>query len=738
MSKVRKDVLIDWSAEALGGFAAMLVAMPQAIAFGVVIYGSLGPDAAASGALAGIIGTAALGIIAPLLGGTARLISAPCAPAAAVLAALGGVLAVGPAHGDPVRLALLLTLTILLSGALQLLYGLIGGGRLIKYIPYPVVAGYLSGVAVLIFLGQVPRLLGCPGGTSLWSAVSSPALWRWPAILVGVGAISGMVLGSRVLKRIPSPILGLLGGGLAYALLSLHLPELRVLSGNKLIVGPLCDSAFSFSSAFTRWSAAARLTLMDLHGLLAPALTLSVLLSMDTLKTCVVLDALTRSRHDSNRELMGQGFANMASAFMGGVPGAGTMGASLVNTQSGGRTRVSGALEGVFALFAFLAVGNWIAWVPIAALAGMLLVVGWRMFDRKSFRLLRKPSTFFDFAVMASVVASAVLSDLMTAAGVGLALSILLFIREQIRGSVVRRKGYGDRIFSKQRRLPEEMELLERLGGRTAVCELQGSLFFGTADQLLCELDADLKICRFVILDLRRVQSLDFTAAHLFQQIEERLRERGGHLLLSSLPASLPSGQDLKAYFDEIGLVTPKRGAKIFDGLDDALAWSEDRVLEDAHGGRRGAERALSILEIDLFRELEPDLCAALEGCLQERSFRVGETVFRQGDSGDEIFVVRRGRVRVELPLRGGRTHHLATFGQGDFFGDMAFVDRGVRSADAVAAAPSDLYVLSRERFNEAVRKHPVLGIRLFARLARALTLRLRLTDGELRVLQES
>jgi SulP family sulfate permease len=129
--------------------------------------------------------------------------------------------------------------------------------------------------------------------------------------------------------------------------------------------------------------------------LLVPALTLSVLLSIDTLKTCVVLDALTRSRHDSNRELIGQGLGNLASGLVGGIPGAGTMGATLVNMSSGAVSRVSGMLEGALALFAFLLLGAWMAWVPIGALAAILIVIGLRMVDRHSLALARSRHTIF-------------------------------------------------------------------------------------------------------------------------------------------------------------------------------------------------------------------------------------------------------------------------------------------------------------------------------------------------------
>jgi sulfate permease, SulP family len=722
----------------------MLVALPSSIAYGVAIYALLGPDFVGQGVRAGILGAIAMGLVVPWLGGAPRLISAPCAPAAAVLAALGAELAAGTrGPGGPVapdHVVVLMTLVALLSGGLQCLYGVIGGGRLIKYIPYPVVSGYLSGVGALIFLSQVPTFLGLSKGVRLLEGVISPESWQWPAFVVGGVTIAGVLLAPRLTRAVPATILGFVGGLLAYFGLGLLRPELLQLDHNNLVLGHVGGGAGAVWSALgERWSALRALQPADLGALVVPALTLSVLLSIDTLKTCVVVDALTRSRHNSDRELLGQGAGNLASALIGGMPGAGTMGATLVNLNSGGRTRLSGVLEGVFVLAAFLLFGNWIAWVPIAALAGILIVVAFRMFDWNSFHLLRQTSTLLDFCVIAAVVVVAVTVSLIAASAAGLALAIILFIREQIRGSVIRRKVSGSEISSKQHRLPAEQALLERHGAQTTVCELQGSLFFGTTDQLLTELEPDLKRCRYLILDMRRVQSVDFTAAHMLEQFEATLKERRGFLIFSRIPASLPTGQNLEAYFAQVGVMKPKHHVLKFESLDDALQWVEDQILAEEQPDRVHAEAPLELAQIELLREFEADqTLATLASCVMERSFAPGQIIFKGGDTGDELFLIRRGVVRIVLPLGGGSHHNLAAFGPGDFLGEMAFLDRGTRSADAMATSVTDLFVISRARFDEVSNQHPIIGVKLFARLARALALRLRHTDGELRALYES
>ena len=730
--------------EIWGGFASMLVALPSSIAYGIAIYALLGANYVGQGVRAGILGAIAMGLVAPLLGGAPRLISAPCAPAAAVLATLvSGLLTGIPGTDGPVsqdRIVVLLTLVALLSGALQFLYGAIGGGRLIKYIPYPVVSGYLSGVGVLIFLSQVPKFLGLPKGVATWVGLINPQLWQWPALIVGSVTIAGVLLAPKVTKAVPATILGLLCGLGAYFGVAWFQPALLDLAHNKLVIGSVGGGAsLVFDEFASRWSAVTALHLVDLGAVIVPALTLSVLLSVDTLKTCVVVDALTRSRHDSNRELIGQGAGNLASALIGGMPGAGTMGATLVNVQSGGRTRLSGVLEGACVLAAFLVFGNLIAWVPLAALAGILVVVAIRMFDWGSFTLLRQRSTALDFLVIAAVIVVAVGVNLIAAAGAGLALAIVLFIREQIHGSVIRRKMTGDKISSKQHRLPAEQAVLERHGSLTTVCELQGSLFFGTTDQLFNELEPDLKRCRYLILDMRRVHSVDFTAAHLLEQFESMLTDRGGYLIFSRLPASLPTGQNLQVYFDRIGITKPQENVRKFDTLDDALQWVEDRILAAELPRPDACDRALSLAEIDLLREFKSDgTLDALATCVVERSCTAGQLLFKAGDAGDELFLIRRGIVRVVLPLQGGNYHNLASFGAGDFFGEVAFLDRGIRSANAITTTDVDLFVISRARFNEVSRVHPLVGVKIFARIARALALRLRRTDGELRTLYEA
>ena len=632
------------------------------------------------------------------------------------------------------RILALLALTAFVAAFLQIGLGAVRAGRLIKFIPYQVVSGYLSGVALVIAVGQLPKLLGLPKDAPPAHGLLSPELWNWTGIVVGAATVAAMAAAPRVTQKVPAAIIGIAAGIAAYFALAMFDPKLLVLQGNELVIGPINASGSMLGAASERAASILHIGFADVALVFGSALTLAVLLSIDTLKTGVVLDALTRRRHDSNRELLAQGSANLAAFLAGGMPGAGTMGATLVNVTSGGRTPWSGILEGVFALLAFLLLGGLIAWVPIGALAGLLLMVAWRMFDRGMFRLAARRSTRVDFLVIATVVVVAQFG-LILASMVGVGLSILLFIRDQILTSVIASVVHLDGTHSKRKRLLAEKEILAAHGKLAAVVQLQGNLFFGTTDQLFSELERDLGTLRYLLIDLRRVHSMDYTAGHLLEQMRERLRERGGELLFSGMPSHLPSRQDIEGYMAELGLVKGN-GMRVFEMRDSAIEWMEDRILEAEGWVPPSEERVLDLRAIELFADLDSSSIGDLATVVQRLSVPTGGRVCARGDTGDELFLIRRGRVQVLLPLEGGKFHHLVTLCQGDYFGEMAFLDREPRSADVVAVTPTELYVLSRERFDALARSNPALGGRVFEELAYAISRRLRSADSELQALE--
>jgi SulP family sulfate permease len=719
-----------------GGLAAMLVALPAAIAFGVTIYSAIAPSHAALGALAGIIGASVIGLIASILGGTDRLISAPCAPAAALLSAFAiELVGQGVPGGNVILMLLMLGV---LAGMFQVLFGFVGIGRLIKYIPYPVVSGYLTGVGLIIIGSQISKLLGSPTGTRWYESLYTVGLWDWRALAVGLTTMLVMWVSPGLTQRLPGTVLGIAAGIACYFGLASQDPSLLQLADNNLVIGPLGASGDGYIQSITsRWNEIGDLRLSQVAALLGNALTLAVLLSIDTLKTCVVLDQLTRSQHNPNRELVAQGIANIASSSVGGIPGAGTMGATLVNLSSGAQTRASGLVEGVSALIFALLLSSFIAWIPVAALAGILIVVGIRMIDRGPLRFIQSSATVFDFGVVVTVVVVALTVGLIAASATGVALAIILFLREQIGGSVVRHKFYVNQMSSSWHRPEAESRILEKKGDQAVIFELQGSLFFGTTQQLYSQLEPELKGRNFVILDMKRIQSVDVTAAHLLCQVRDSLAERGALLLLSNVRESLPNNHNLKEFLAQTGVTDNPENVRLFDELDSAIEWVEDRLLGEREQTSPEPETPLELQEMELFKHRKDETLADLEKRLVRRSYAAGDTVYSQGEPGDEIYLIRSGSVKIFAPLGGGRTRHVATFGRGDFFGGLAFLDGLPRGNDAVAASNTEFFILSQEEFNNLAEEHKKLALTLLQALARSLALRLRHADTENAMLQE-
>ena len=402
-----------------------------------------------------------------------------------------------------------------------------------------------------------------------------------------------------------------------------------------------------------------------------------------------------------------------------------------MNISSGAVSRYSGFFEGILALVAFLILGVFISWIPVAALAAILMAIGVRMIDRHSFQFLKQRSTILDFFVVVAVITTALTVSFIAASGGGISLAVFLFIREQIGGSVIRRKLCCNETFSKRLRTHDEIEILAVHGGRGMVVELQGSLFFGTTNQLYLALEEELKTRDFLILDMRRVQFIDITAAHLLDQLRDMMADKNGFLIYSDLPTNLLSGQDIYQYFEQVGLAPQKSAARVFDDIDGAKEWVENRILKEADFHQE-EEHRLHIKDFDLFKGRKEETLAVFETHLVKISYSAGTKILSRGDTGDDLFFIRKGLISFVLPIDGNHVRRLSTCGRGAFFGEMTFLDGSARSADVIAISDVDLFVLSRKTFDTFSEEHKNVALNLFEGMATVLTRRVRHLTAEL------
>jgi SulP family sulfate permease len=268
------------------------------------------------------------------------------------------------------------------------------------------------------------------------------------------------------------------------------------------------------------------------------------------------------------------------------------------------------------------------------------------------------------------------------------------------------------------------------------VFELQGSLFFGTTDQLYGSIESDIQKAKFVLMDFQRVQSLDVTAGHMIERIQKMMDERGAILILSRLPERLPSGRDLKTYVDHIGLLK-ESNTKVFAEMTDALEWIEDETIR-LHKLEIQSTDALTLTDFDLLRDLNEAEAKELTGAAKHLHFTKGDLIYQHGTPGNALLLIARGQIKLTLPVRGGQQVHLLTLGKGQFFGEMSFLDGHAHSADAYAVEDTEVISIDRDSLAHAIGQDQRMMLIIFKQISMAIAERLRHSNAELHDLRES
>ncbi|MDZ7768128.1 MAG: SulP family inorganic anion transporter [Woeseiaceae bacterium] len=518
-----------------GGLTAAIVALPLAIAFGV---------ASGAGPVAGLYGAICVGLFASLFGGTPAQISGPTGPMTIVSASVFTLYAGEPAVAFTV---------VMMAGAFQMLFGMLGLGRYINLMPYPVISGFMTGIGCILIIMQLEPLLGYASPTSVINAltvlpdeITKP---EWHAVIVGVTALLICVLTPKPLTRVlPAPLLALLVAS-----------PLALLFDGAAVLGAI-------PSGLPDWQVPA-ISFSQLNGMLVSAAVLASLGSIDSLLTSLAADNLTRKFHDSDKELVGQGIGNLVAGFAGGLPGAGATIRTLTNVNAGGRTPVSGVVHSLLLFGIVLGFGAVVAFVPYAALAGILIKVGVDVIDwRYLRRMLRAPR--MDVGLMIVVLVLTVLVDVITAVAVGVVLASLAFVKEtaDLQIESIRALSHPDQAPFLN---PAESELFRRCQGRLLFLHLYGLMSFGAANETTRRF-TNVSTYDVLIIDLLDVPRLDGSAAIALEQIVERAAEAGKPALLIGLSA------DVEQLLGRMGMLEHFQDTARFSTRHDALQAAVD------------------------------------------------------------------------------------------------------------------------------------------------------------------
>ena len=716
-----------------GGVSAGVLTIPVSMGYGLLALQPLGDGYVSYGIVAGLVSAIVVLLAGALLGGSAGLMYTPRSVVTLVMAAvvLEGVVR-GPAgaaaQGDILRTLTLVFFIVLAAGLFQTLFGALRLGTFIRYIPSPVMAGFQNAVAILIIASQIDTLLGFRRHVPFDQLASSLGAVQPLTVAVGLLTAFFMYYGPRLTRRIPPVILGLLVGTVAYYALSVA--GYAALLGP--VVGPMPDT-LPLPRYLTGFGmlVAERQIWPVLLTLGVGAFGLAIVSSLDVLLCVRVMDGITAERSRGSWELVRIGVANMAAAGFGGIPSGVNLGASMANYRAGGRTRLAAAVAAAVVLLAVLVCGPVIALLPRVVIAGMLLVVGIQLFDPWSLGHLARMFAGerahwrvmgLDLLVVVLVAASILVFDPVVGVGMGVALAVVFFLARMSR-SVVRRTYSGDAVRSRKARDPRLMEILSVHGRQIVVFELEGPIFFGTAEGLATRAHAAAHAgATYILFDLRRVNELDSTGARILLSISDRLRPQGGRLLLSH-----PHDNYLVAsVLRDLGVASALGDEALFPDTDSALEWAEDRLLL-AQGAGEALTGEVVVDRLSVLESLSEAECAVVRALLVRRIYRGGEIIIKEGSSDRDLFLMSRGTASVRVDLPGeGRQRRVASFSAGTVFGELALLDKQPRSATVTADEEVACYVLSEDAFHALGKDHPAIAIKILTSLGRELSRRIR------------
>jgi sulfate permease, SulP family len=530
-----------------GGVTAGVVALPLALAFGVQ---------SGMGAIAGLYGAIAVGLFASFFGGTPSQVSGPTGPMTVVssLVVLTAIESTGSLENG---FGTIITI-FALAGFFLIMFGIFKLGTYIKYIPYPVVSGFMSGIGVIIIILQVFPFMGQASPKSIIEVFKQlPAGLQninFEAILVAGATIAIIYIFPKISKAIPSSLVALLAVTMIAHLTELDVPLIGEIPNG---IPELQISQFSLSG-------------LSMTLIIELALTLALLGAIDSLLTSVIADNVTKTKHDSNRELIGQGIGNMVAGAIGGLPGAGATMRTLVNINAGGKARISGIVHSLLLLFILLGAGVYAAQIPLSVLAGILITVGIGIIDYKGFQHIPHVPRA-DAVVMILVLFLTVFVDLIQAVAAGMILASVLFMKQMSDLGERRVKIASLQDYKKE--LPwDDENIPPAIVDKIYVKHLEGPLFFGFAPAFL-EMSKTLPDIRVVIFRMKRVPHIDQTGLYALEEVIMDLEKRGVATVMTGLKKQ--HMRMLRRINIIPGLIPEKY---LFETFDDCIEWLDQEL----------------------------------------------------------------------------------------------------------------------------------------------------------------
>lgn len=744
-------LLSNIKGDIFGGISAAIILLPSAITFGLIAFAPLGVAFSPQAVMYGIYGAIFCTFFASLFGGSPFVISGPsaslCLVAASFIAMVSENAAI-PQSVDHHNMVLvgLVALCTFAGGAFQALSGSLRLGSAIKYIPYPIVAGFSNGIAVLLIIGQIRPLLGMSGKIPFGDILRNPDGIQPLTLCVGLFTLLVMFICQRYARKIPATLAGLaVGTAFYYAVAA---------AAGSVALSPVIGS---IEGGFPRPD-----LLMELFSLtggeavralypqiIATGLVMAVFGSLLSLLTSISIDNTLGTRHNSNRELLGQGIGNMVCGLFGGIPGCAAVPRTLASHRAGGRTPLAGMVCGVIHLLIAVMLGSLVGKLPIVVFAGIAFMTGVNILDRWMLSLTRKSALMFrqegfssfrrqgdvlvDLAMALLVTGLIIGGNLVFAVGAGVVLASALFIVKMGK-SIIRRRYCADKVRSRRVRPERQMEILRNEGWRIVVFELEGSLFFGSAEKLAKEIELSLGEATYCILDMRRVGYTDSTGANIILQACKSVVRNGQKMLICNVGKSLHLKQFLNT-LDATGVINER---DYFPDIDAALEWAEQDLLANTAPPSECCEE-VALEQMDIMEDFSQSEVEILKRRLVRETYAKGELIIPEGDEGRDLYLLCKGSVTVGISRSDGEgLVRLVAYCPGITFGEMSLLDGRFRSANVSAEEDCLLYRLAYKDYLSLHRERPELVIKLLSNTGKILSRNLRLSNEERMLLEQS
>lgn len=730
-----------------------LATLPQAVAYGLIAVSPLGTDWAVFGITSSVGAAILFGFGFAVFGSNAYMVSGPSAITALVMAS--GIQISLERGYSPIEALILASSGIVLAGLFQVVAGLLRMGHVVSYVPVPVLSGFVNASAVLVFFSALPMMLGVSDMTLSEILINPPAsISLWAMVVSGITA-AVCFLPQKLSKFVPTALLGLLAGAMAYYVGTTWFALPEGLSVGEIDVASLWRMPLLLGAQF-QWG----MIWSDIDIPLMTGLSIGLLSSFNTVITSSAISLRTDSEYHVNFDLRLHGLLNMLMGFLTFLPSSGALSRSSVIIDAGGTGRAANIGSALVFTAMLVVLAPLIANLPLWSTSGLLAATALLAIDRPTMgkiwsvvtRRVAYPRVLLsDIAISVVVVAAALVFDLIVAVGVGLAMSVLLFVLGMGRNPI-RRAFSGSRIHSKIQRSISQSGCLEREGHRVAVVELQGALFFGSCARLQRHTKALLSQgIEYLILDCRHLTSIDSSGAAMLRTLHLMLAEAGGRLIISYIEPERRNRVTNKTAMIEIdgklcrrekspprwvwlnleanGVVYAVGENNFFDDTNEALAHCEELLLMRFGIAERERGRGV-IANSALFDDMTRQQIGVLGAIAKRHHFGTGEAIFRQGDNADRAYFLVFGRVDVLIDIAGtDRKKRVSVLTEGTVFGEVGLIDGSPRSASVLASCSSHCYSIDATHFKRLQANHPDLVAALLVNLSRLFASRLRLAN---------